>query len=247
VSLETESSVNYSAGFTHELLAMSRRVGSVLGGEEVIFTLGSSTERRLLDDELNTASVSIDGRECVVTSASETEITCVTSDKPFVEGDEPSLEISLGTSGKVATKGMVFLYTQKWSDVQTWGGLAPVDGDAIHIPKGMNLLVDIESTPMLSLVNVEGSLIFDPAYARSFNAEFVLVKNGYLEIGTEEAPFCGPESLTITMSGSEFGGSTLPVFGNKVLAVHGGVLEMHGCPRDLAWTMLSETAEAGAT
>jgi hypothetical protein len=100
--------------------------------------------------------------------------------------------------------------------------LAPVDGDAIHIPKGMNLLVDIETTPKLSLVNVEGSLIFDPDHARSFNAEIVLVKNGYLEIGTEEDPFCASEPLTITMSGTEFGGSSLPVFGNKVIAVHGG-------------------------
>jgi hypothetical protein len=116
-SLETESEVNYSADSTHELLAVSRRVISVLGGEELTFTLETSGQRRMLDDAVETASVFIDDRECEVTSATETTIICVTSDKPFVEGDEPSLEITIDTSGKVATNGKVLLYAQKWSDV----------------------------------------------------------------------------------------------------------------------------------
>lgn len=53
--------------------------------------------------------------------------------------------------------------------------------------------------------------------------------------------------LTITMYGREFG-TTLPTFGNKVLAVKSpGVLEMHGKPRDITWTDLKMTAAEGAT
>jgi hypothetical protein len=110
----------------------------------------------------------------------------------------------------------------------------------------MHLIVDIEKTPRLSLVLVEGSLIFDQDFARSFNVDIILVKNGYLEIGTEDEPYC--EDLTITMTGgTEFGGQSLPIFGNKVLAVHGGLLEMHGCPRSRYWTELDSSALAAAT
>jgi ribosomal protein L24E len=105
----------------------------------------------------------------------------------------------------------------------------------------MHLLVDVPSTPILSFVNVEGSLIFDQDNAGTFDAEYIIAKGGYVEIGTEEAPYMG--ELTITMYGREYG-TTLPLFGNKVLAVKSpGQLEMHGKPRDIAWTDLKMTAD----
>jgi hypothetical protein len=107
----------------------------------------------------------------------------------------------------------------------------------------MHLLVDVPKTPVLSFVNVEGSLIFDQETTGTFDAEFIIVKGGYLEIGTEAEPYTG--KLVITMHGAEFG-RTLPLFGNKVLAVKGGQLEMHGAQRDVTWTDLLMTAEAGA-
>lgn len=109
----------------------------------------------------------------------------------------------------------------------------------------MHLIVDIETTPTLSLVLVEGSLIFDQDFGpMNFNADLILVKNGYLEVGTEANPYCQP--LTITMTGgTEFGGQSIPIFGNKVLAVHGGLLEMHGCERSRYWTELDATAPKG--
>lgn len=42
-------------------------------------------------------------------------------------------------------------------------------------------------------------------------------------------------------------GKQLPEFGNKVLGVHHGVLDMHGKVRDHTFTLLSTTAAAGAT
>lgn len=39
----------------------------------------------------------------------------------------------------------------------------------------------------------------------------------------------------------------IPVFGNKVIAVMGGLLEIHGVPRTPTWTMLSQTANIGDT
>ena len=40
---------------------------------------------------------------------------------------------------------------------------------------------------------------------------------------------------------------TLPLFGNKVIAVHHGTIDMHGVERDVAWTRLAQTVEAGGT
>lgn len=57
-----------------------------------------------------------------------------------------------------------FTYVFKWSDgSDTWGGeFAPVDGETIMIPKGFNLLMDIDTGPKLKAVLVQGALIFAP-------------------------------------------------------------------------------------
>ena len=51
--------------------------------------------------------------------------------------------------------------------------------------------------------------------------------------------------LTITMHGTEFD-PALPTYGNKVIAIRYGQLEMHGAPRTRTWTDLKETANVGA-
>jgi len=136
----------------------------------------------------------------------------------------------------------------RWSDSQTWNfDLSPQAGEAVNIPKGLHLLVDIDATPVLSFVNVEGSLIFapdsDPNHHRTFNAHYILVKGGYMEVGTENHRYTS--KLTITMHSSKYD-ANLPIFGNKVIGVHYGTLEMHGVKRSHTWTDLKQTAEAGA-
>ena len=37
-----------------------------------------------------------------------------------------------------------------------------MEGDSVNIPPGLNLYVDVDSTPILNLVLVQGSLIFGP-------------------------------------------------------------------------------------
>lgn len=59
----------------------------------------------------------------------------------------------------------------------------------VYVPLGLHLLVDVDSTPVLSAVLVEGSLIFapdeDPNHLRKFDAHYIFVRNGYFEAGTE--------------------------------------------------------------
>jgi len=59
-----------------------------------------------------------------------------------------------------------------WSETSTWGGqFAPVDGESVVVPAGLNLLVDIDSTPFLNMVLVDGGSIvlpsdYDPMHLR---------------------------------------------------------------------------------
>ena len=117
----------------------------------------------------------------------------------------------------------------------------------VYIPAGLHLLVDVDSTPVLSAVLVEGSLIFPSgpteSHLRTFDSHYVLIKGGYFEAGTEHFPYTS--QLQITMHSIKTD-PELPIFGNKVIAVYGGVLDFHGVPRYPTWTMLDITSDIGS-
>jgi hypothetical protein len=45
----------------------------------------------------------------------------------------------------------------------------------------------------------------------------------------------------------EISSPAIPTFGNKVIAVMQGTLDMHGVPRNPTWTELATTADVGST
>lgn len=52
------------------------------------------------------------------------------------------------------------------------------------------MLVDVDSTPVLFAIIVEGSLIFapdvnNPNHVRTFDANYIMIEGGYMEVGTE--------------------------------------------------------------
>jgi len=73
------------------------------------------------------------------------------------------------------------MYVSYWSEPSTWGGdFAPIEGDSVSIPKGLHLLVDVDQTPILNAVIVEGSLIFlpeesEPNHQREFRAHMIMI------------------------------------------------------------------------
>lgn len=73
-----------------------------------------------------------------------------------------------------------------------------------------------------------------------------MIRNGYMEVGTEENPYTS--KLQITMHGS-VSDPYIPMYGNKVIGVRFGTLEMHGVKRDVTWTRLGgqDSFEAGST
>ena len=125
------NSVTYSDAKTPFLgkMGVNPRFGSVLGGETLTLT-GQGFAAGV-------ATVKIDGRDCAVSTKTDIEIVCTTSDKPYVPGQTPSLDILIAGMGKVATAGQVYRYVSRWSDTETWGGdLPPLEGEAVEIPKG---------------------------------------------------------------------------------------------------------------
>jgi hypothetical protein len=144
----------------------------------------------------------------------------------------------------------LFTYANYWSAEDTWGGeFAPMDGESIHIPQGLNLLVDIDESPEINAIIVEGSLIFAPhptdkTHHRKFNAHYIFVSGGKMEVGTADFPY--DSLITITMYGT-ISDPYLPLYGNKCIGLREATLDMHGVARQPTWTVLYETAEAGSS
>jgi hypothetical protein len=65
-----------------------------------------------------------------------------------------------------------------------------------------------------------------------------------MELGTEEFPYTS--RLTITMH-SNIDSPYLPIYGNKVIGLRFGVLDMHGVPKTPTWTTMESTVEKGAS
>ena len=197
--------------------------------------------------ELDRYKIIIDGRYCSVQSANISQVVCITDKRPGLIS--PSLEIYIDGMGLVSNQGKLFRYVSYWSDDTTWGGeFAPMEMESIYVPEGLNLYVDVDATPVLNLIMVEGSLIFapdpDPNHERYLDAHYIFLNRAYMEVGTEEHPYTS--KLTITMHGNV---STpfLPIFGNKCIAVKESILDMHGIERVPTWTVLNESVPAGAT
>eukprot|EP00928_Gymnodinium_smaydae_P008245 TRINITY_DN12998_c0_g1_i1.p1 TRINITY_DN12998_c0_g1~~TRINITY_DN12998_c0_g1_i1.p1 ORF type:complete len:1098 (-),score=241.77 TRINITY_DN12998_c0_g1_i1:194-3487(-) len=94
-------------------------------------------------------------------------------------------------------------------------------------------------------------------------SQYIWVKGGTFELGTEQRPFL--KRALITLTGDKYSAVRLPVIGAKVLAVSNthftirdggdgateegniGTLDIHGAPRLKVWTRLARTAKAGDT
>jgi hypothetical protein len=237
----TGSDVVYDGALTTALDEIAPRYGDVAGGDSVTFT---GTD---FSDQVGDYLILIDGVTCAATAATTTSVTCDTG--PRIGIVEGSLSIHIAGKGEVSLKGNSFQYVNAWSADTTWGGeFAPLEGESIYIPKGLNLLVDIDSTPQLNAIIVEGTLIIapdvDPTHHRTLDAHYIFVNGGRMEVGTEAFPYTS--KITITMHG-DITSPYLPTYGNKVLGVRHGTLDMHGPERSPTWTLMETTAEPGAT
>ena len=164
---------------------MSPRFGAVEGGTSVIFYGNNFSAVK------SAYTIKIDTQPCLVTAANTTSVTCTTAPRPGLYPHDATLELYISGQGNVATQQQVFRYVNLWSNTDTWGGeFAPIEGDSVWIPTGLHLLVDVNSTPILDAILVEGSLIFAPddfnsSSLKTLDAHYIFVHGGYMEVGTE--------------------------------------------------------------
>ena len=238
------AAVTYSDSASSKVSNISPRYGSYKGGETVTLT-GSGFSTVMAE-----TSVKIDGIDCVVTMASSTSIQCTTGARPTVVSTPNTVVTFSGTSvnGYASMQGNDFTYANYWTDLETWGGeYAPQAGESIVIPKGQMLIVDIDHTPQLYAIVVQGSLVFiphsDPNHQRTIDASYIFIdKGGVFECGTETARYTS--KLTFTMHGTRQD-IQIPTYGNKGIFVRHALFDMHGAYRNTTWTELSTTLAIG--
>jgi hypothetical protein len=231
--------VTYQLGLTPAIDDISPRWGAVSGGTQLTFTA-----RNLISTNPADYTITIDDVNCPVDSVFKSEIRCTTGPRIGEWGQPPKVEIYVNGAGKAALQDNTYRYCSLWSEQSTWGSLLPpMDGESVAVPKGLCLLVDIQNSPKLKLVQVDGgALIFpsndaDQNYEATFDAEYIVIKDGLMEVGTEKHPY--QSKLTITMHGEKYG-APVPMFGKKVIGIHSGTLDIHGRQK-VSWTELDST------
>jgi cell migration-inducing and hyaluronan-binding protein len=128
----------------------------------------------------------------------------------------------------------------RWSDAATWpGGAVPRTGDAVVIPEGRTVVLDV-SPPALASLTVAGELVFGDVDL-NLTSGWIMV-HGTFRIGREEARYQRQARITLTGPAGE----DVMGMGARVLGIMGGKLELHGVSRT-GWTTLDATAPAGAT
>ena len=149
------AAVTYASGSTPVVTAISPASGTAAGAQTVVLTGTGFTSPQSL------VTVKIDGIDCVVQSSTGTSITCITGYRPAIVPDALGMVVWIAGVGEAALQCSPYMYIDPWSSPLTWrDGLPPVDGDLVVLPKGRNVLLDID-TPKLLYLLIEGTLIVD--------------------------------------------------------------------------------------
>ncbi|XP_066271366.1 fibrocystin-L-like [Branchiostoma lanceolatum] len=236
-SVQQDAAFTYRSSLTPTITEVSPRRGGTAGGTTVTIT-GTGFGATDADN-----SVTIAGSECIIQSASATQIVCVT--EAHQGSGKSKVRAAVGDQGIATQDNADYWYIDRWSSVFTWGGgPLPEAGDFVVVPAGQTLLLDTD-TPVLKVLLIEGGeLIFDEQDLE-LQAEYILITNGgHLQVGTEEEPF--QHKAIITMHG-HVRSPELPIYGAKTLAVREGTLDLHGKPTPVTWTFLADSVSPGDT
>ena len=130
----------------------------------------------------------------------------------------------------------------RWSDPATWGGRLPQAGDAVVIPAGKNVLLDLDP-PALKSLELNGALIFDTRDT-ALTSGWIVVRGGMF-IGSASQPFRNKATITLTASDPSENAAGLGM-GTRGILVMGGRLELYGAAPSVPWTQIADNAAAGA-
>ena len=226
--------------------------GTTAGGSDVTIT-GNFFSSSQADISVTLGPFSCPVKSITSLSANEQQIVCVSTASGILHGGRKFVKVSVDGHGATAPKDTAtFWYIDGWSARTTWGGKAPPTGcgswaddksctDTVYIPEGQVVLLD-QSLPRFYMILIQGSLIFDRTDI-TLSANYILLRGGTLQIGTEQEPFT--QQVQITLYGHPKS-MELPTFGSKVIACYECKMDIHGTPQ-VAWTELAATVMPGAT
>src|SRR5690606_15418154 len=131
----------------------------------------------------------------------------------------------------------------RWSDPAAWpGGKVPAAGDAVVIPRDTEVVLDVDAKGLRSLT-VDGKLTFSNERDLELETEWIYLRGGELEIGTEARPHTRKATITLT---DKVPGEDINTMGDRGIMLMRGTLNLHG-DREHTWSKLAKTAEKGAT
>jgi len=133
--------------------------------------------------------------------------------------------------------------TMLWSDPATWpDGEVPGEGDAVTIGRDMDVVLDVDP-PALRSLTIDGKLSFSDDLDIELETEWVYLRRGELQIGSEAKPYRHNATITLT---DKIPDEDVNTMGDRGILSMGGTLELHG-DRTNTWTKLAKTAEAGSS
>ena len=92
----------------------------------------------------------------------------------------------------------VAMRTMRWSDPSAWPeGKVPGEGDAVTIARDMDMVLDV-SPPALRGLTVDGKLSFSNERDIALATEWIYLRGGELEIGSEAKPYTHKATITLT-------------------------------------------------
>ncbi len=130
----------------------------------------------------------------------------------------------------------------RWSDPAAWpGGKVPAAGDAVTIGRDMDVVLDV-APPALRSLTIDGRLSFADTRDVALETEWIYLRRGTLQIGSEAQPFTHKATITLTDNVPD---EDINTMGDRGILNMGGTLELHG-DRTNTWTKLAKTAAAGS-
>ena len=126
--------------------------------------------------------VTIDGTTCEASESNDTTFVCLTGNHSTTL--EAEVKVYVPGKGNAIPSGdpVMYEYVDLWSSRFTWGGgPLPVEGDSVYIKSGQTVFLDI-SPPILNLVLIEGSLIFQDEQDLHLQAKYIFINTGKLQV-----------------------------------------------------------------
>src|SRR5690606_23193619 len=129
----------------------------------------------------------------------------------------------------------------RWSDPAAWPDRkVPREGDEVTIARDKEVVLDV-APPTLRSLTIDGKLTFSNDRDLELKTDWIYLRGGELQIGSEASPHTRKATITLT---DKVPGEDINTMGDRGILLMRGTLSLHG-DRENTWTKLAKTAQAG--